>query len=70
MRNHLIKLSRSLELMFFIAFMVISAVMFMSHKVYLGVLYFVLAAMLSPLPVVRRLPSGVRFWVVIIGVFL
>lgn len=70
MRNHLIKLSQYLELMFFVAFIAISAVMFVSHQVHLGVLYSVLAVMLSPIPIVRRLPSGVRFWVVMIGVFL
>lgn len=70
MRHHLIRLSRCLELIFCVAFAVISAVMFVFHKIDLGILYFVLALPLSPIPVMRRLPSGIRFWVVMIGIFL
>jgi hypothetical protein len=70
MRNHLIKLSRFLELIFCVAFIAIAAVMFAFQKFHLVVLYLILAALLSPLPMMRRLPSSIRFCVVVIGVFL
>jgi len=70
MRNHLIKISRWLELIFCIAFIAIAAVMLVFHKVHLGLLYLGLAALLSPIPILHRLPSGIRFCAVLIGVFL
>lgn len=70
MRNNLIKLSRFLELIFCIAFIAIAAAMFAFHKFHLVALYLVLAALLSPLPMMRRLPSSIRFCTVVIGVFL
>ncbi len=70
MQKRLIKFSRCLELIFCIAFMFIAAVMLVVHKIHLGMLYLVLAALLSPLSMMQRLPSDIRFWVVMIGVFL
>ena len=70
MQNLLSKLSRCLELIFCAAFTGIATVMFIVHKPHLGILYLVLATLLSPIPMMRRLPAGIRFWVVMIGVFL
>ncbi|MBD1822942.1 hypothetical protein H6F51_10630 [Cyanobacteria bacterium FACHB-DQ100] len=70
MRNHLTKLSRSLELIFCVAFVEIAAVMLVFHKVHLMMLYLGLAVLLSPIPALCRLPSGIRFCAVLLGVFL
>ncbi|BAU15914.1 hypothetical protein LEP3755_64800 (plasmid) [Leptolyngbya sp. NIES-3755] len=70
MRNHLTELSRWLELIFCLAFIAITAVMLVFHQIYLGLLYLGLAALLSPIPILRRLPPEIRFCAVLIGVFL
>lgn len=70
MRNYLVKLSRFLELIFCVAFIAIAAVMFVMQKFHLGILYVALAALLSPLPMMRHLPASIRFCIVVIGVFL
>lgn len=70
MQNYLTKLSRWLELIFCVAFIAIAAVMLLFHKVRLGMLYLSLAVLLSPIPALGRLPSGIRLCPALVGVFL
>ncbi|MGG6269000.1 hypothetical protein ACQ4M3_30710 [Leptolyngbya sp. AN03gr2] len=70
MQKHLTKLSRWLELIFCVAFIAIAAVMLVFHRVHLGILYLGLAVLLSPIPILRRLPSSIRFCAVLVGLFL